>query len=203
MPGKIATATTNSKKIFDESFTKNTFVFHPTIIPFLTAMELNDIAHTRSNSNEDEMSDDEDNKVPTDKDVDDIKLQPFIAPVNHNTLTLAKALNIVHILMGNFCHSDKEKISQQKDMGNNVCVLMGYRDKVCFFNSCQIIQIVNDLIHHLTLNHLQNIHYQKNGSVEMIRLNPQQLQDKPVTGNLFPPTEDLFLKLFTEKFRRS
>jgi hypothetical protein len=155
-------------------------------------MELNDIAKTRSNSHEDEMSDDEDNNVPTEKDVDNIKLQLFIAPINHNTLTSAKAINIVHILMGNFCNGNNEKISQREDMGNNACVLMGYHDKVCFVNCCQIIQIMNNLIHHLTLNHLQNIRYQKNKSVEMIRLNPQQLQDKPVTRNLFPPTDDCF-----------
>jgi hypothetical protein len=33
-----------------------------------------------------------------------IKLQPFITPINHNTLTSAKAIQIVHTLMGNFCH---------------------------------------------------------------------------------------------------
>ncbi len=38
---------------------------------------------------------------------DDIKLQPFIAPVNHNTLTSAKAIQIVHTLMRIFCHRDK------------------------------------------------------------------------------------------------
>ncbi len=50
---------------------------------------------------------------------DDIKLQPYIEPVNHNTLTSAKAMQIVHILMGNFCHGDKDTISQMVDMGNN------------------------------------------------------------------------------------
>jgi hypothetical protein len=33
---------------------------------------------------------------------EDIKLQPFISPVNHNTLTSVKAIQIVHTLMGNF-----------------------------------------------------------------------------------------------------
>ena len=63
---------------------------------------------------------------------EDIKLQPFIAPVNHNTLTSAKTMNIVHTLMGKFCHGDKGKISQMEDMGNNACFLMGYHDKVRF-----------------------------------------------------------------------
>ncbi len=61
-----------------------------------------------------------------------IKLQPFVAPVNHNTLTSAKAMNIVHTLMGNFCHRDKNKISQMEDMGNDACFLMRYHNKVHF-----------------------------------------------------------------------
>jgi hypothetical protein len=63
---------------------------------------------------------------------DDIKLQPFIAPANHNTLTSAKAMQIVHTLMGKFCHGDKDKISKKEDMGSNACLLMRYHDKVCF-----------------------------------------------------------------------
>ncbi len=54
-------------------------------------------------------------------DKEDIKLKPFIAPINHNTLTSAKAIQIMHILMGNFSHGDKDKISHMKDMGNNAC----------------------------------------------------------------------------------
>jgi hypothetical protein len=70
--------------------------------------------------------------VVTEGSEDDIKLQPFIAPVNDNTLTSAKAMQIVHTLMGNFCHGDKDKISQMEDMGNDACFLMGNHDKVCF-----------------------------------------------------------------------
>jgi hypothetical protein len=73
-----------------------------------------------------------DNSVVTEGSEDDIKLQPFIAPVNHNTLASVKAMQIVHTLMGNFCHRDKDKISQMEDMGNNACFLMGYHDKICF-----------------------------------------------------------------------
>ncbi len=109
-------------------------------------MELNDINKNRSTNNKDEMSDDDDNNGPTDKDATNIKLQPFIAPVNHNTLTSAKAINIVHTLMGNFCHGDKEKISQREDMGNDACILIGYHDKVRFVIDCQIIQVMNNLI---------------------------------------------------------
>jgi hypothetical protein len=35
----------------------------------------------------------------------------------------------------------------------------------------------------------------------MIRLNPQQLQNKSVTQNLFPPKEDYFSKLFTSNYK--
>ncbi len=34
--------------------------------------------------------------------------------------------------MGNYCHGDKDKISQWEDMGNDATVLIGYHDKVCF-----------------------------------------------------------------------
>ncbi len=67
---------------------------------------------------------------------EDIKLQPVIIPNNHNTLTSAKAIQIVHTLMGNFCHGDKDKISQMEDMGNNACLLMGYHNKVCYARFC-------------------------------------------------------------------
>ncbi len=40
-----------------------------------------------------------DNSVVTEESKDDIKLQPFIAPINHSTLASAKAIQIVHTLM--------------------------------------------------------------------------------------------------------
>jgi hypothetical protein len=76
-------------------------------------------------------------------DKEDIKLQPFIAPVNHNTLTSAKAKQIVHILMENFCHRDKDKISQMEDMGNDACLLMGYHNKVHYARFYHIILVMN------------------------------------------------------------
>ncbi len=78
-----------------------------TIIPFLTAMELSD-THMKRAINNEEMA----GELITEGSKEDIKLQPFIAPINHNTLTSAKTMNIVHTLMGNFCHGDKDKISQ-------------------------------------------------------------------------------------------
>jgi hypothetical protein len=115
------------KKNYNLSFTKDTFCTHPTIIPFITAMELSDTHMNRAISNK-EMA----GELITEGSKEDIKLQPFIAPINHNTLTSAKTMNIVHTLMGNFCHGDKDKISQMEDMGNDACFLMGYHDKVHF-----------------------------------------------------------------------
>ncbi len=34
--------------------------------------------------------------------------------------------------MGNFCHGDKDKISQMEDMENDAYFLMGYHDKIRF-----------------------------------------------------------------------
>jgi hypothetical protein len=64
--------------------------------------------------------------------MENIYLRPLIAPVNHNTLNYSKTFQIVHTLMGNFCHGDKNKISHMEDMGNNATMLIGYHDKVCF-----------------------------------------------------------------------
>jgi hypothetical protein len=62
----------------------------------------------------------------------DVYLRSFIAPVNHNTLNNSKTFQIVHTLMGNFCHGDKDKISHMEDMGNDATVPIGYHNKVCF-----------------------------------------------------------------------
>jgi hypothetical protein len=87
----------------------------------------------------------------------DISLQPFMAPVNHNSLNASKTYQIVHTLIGNYCHGDKDKISQWEDMGNNATVLIGYHDKVCFEEFCQIIQVLNYLFHYLTLLFIDRI----------------------------------------------
>jgi hypothetical protein len=60
---------------------------HPTMIPFLTAMEvmISFLTTMEVNSRNN-------------------KLQTFIALVNHSTFTSAKVIQIVHTMMGNFCH---------------------------------------------------------------------------------------------------
>ncbi len=75
-----------------------------------------------------------------------VKLQPLVAPVNHNTLTSAKAIQIVHTLMGNFCHENPDKISQFEDMGNDVSLIIGYHDKDGSTMPVQIILSRNNLL---------------------------------------------------------
>jgi hypothetical protein len=79
-PSKLATATSIAKKTYNESFTKVNCLIHPSVISFLTPMNV---------------------KKTYGEQLDDAKiLQPYVAPMNHNTLTSAKTLQIVHTLMG-------------------------------------------------------------------------------------------------------
>jgi hypothetical protein len=103
--------------------------------------------------------------------------------------------------MGNFCHGDKEKVSQIEDMGNDACILIVYHDKVRFVIYCQIIQIMNNLFQHLPLHHSQTLRYPKKGLLEIIRLNPEQLQDKVVTQNLFPRRDNCFKEFFSDDYQ--
>jgi hypothetical protein len=163
-----------SKKNYDKSFTEDTFLIHPTIIPFLTAVEVNDThlnikpsiskedivedllretadpipfgpGHWQGNNNVgNNVTPRNPHSIIMEGGKENIKLQPFIAPVNHNTLTSAKTIQIVHTLLGNFCHRDKDKISQMEDMGNDACLLMGYHIKVGCARFCQIILVMNN-----------------------------------------------------------
>jgi hypothetical protein len=56
-------------------------------------------------------------------------LLPFIVPVNHNKVNESKTVQIIHTLMGNFCHGDKNKESQPEDMGNDACIMVTYHVK--------------------------------------------------------------------------
>jgi hypothetical protein len=118
-PSKLATATFIAKKTYNESFTKVNCQIHPSVIPFLTPMNVKKTYHEL---------------------LDNAKiLQPYIAPMNHNTLTSAKTLQIVHTLMGNYCHRDQTKKRQLEDMGNDACLFMGYHDTVKALMYVQII----------------------------------------------------------------
>ncbi len=45
----------------------------------------------------------------------------------------------------------------------------------------------------------QNFTYKKEETIEMIRMNPQQVHNKSVKRNLFPKQEEYFSNLFTEE----
>jgi hypothetical protein len=93
------------------------------MVPFLTALEASD---------------------------DNTTLLPFIAPVNHKEVSESKRVQIIHTLMGNFCHGDKNKESQPEAMGNDTCIMLAYNSKV---SSCYLQQAIpnwNYLFHFLT-----------------------------------------------------
>jgi hypothetical protein len=125
-PSKLATATSIAKKTYNESFKQVNCQIHLSVIPFLTPM----------------------NVIKTyNEQLDNAKiLQPYVAPVNHNTLTSAKTLQIVHTLMGNYCHGDQTKKSQFEDMGNDACLLIRYYDMVRALMYVQIILYWNNLL---------------------------------------------------------
>jgi hypothetical protein len=125
-PSKLATATSIAKKTNDKSFTKVNCQIHLSVIPFLTPINV---------------------KKTYDGQLDNAKiLQPYVAPMSHNTLTSAKTLQIVHTLMGNYCHGYQTKKSQLEDMGNDACLLMGYHDTVRAIMYVQIILHWNNLL---------------------------------------------------------
>jgi hypothetical protein len=51
-------------------------------------------------------------------------------PVNHNSLNEAKALNIAHTMLGNFCQGNEDKELQMENMGNDACVVVGFNKMV-------------------------------------------------------------------------
>ena len=108
-PTKLKMPSSIMKTHLDQNGVKNMVQIHPTIIPFLTAMQASE---------------------PIPSNWSEIKLYPFVAPVNHNRLTPPKTHNIVHTLLGNFCHGDESKASQIEDMGNDSSMFIGYHDKV-------------------------------------------------------------------------
>jgi hypothetical protein len=89
-------------EISDKKFSKDTWTVHPNIIPFLTNIMVNYKNH----------------------------LHPYIAPVNHNSLNEAKTLNIVHTMLGDFCHGDEDKELHMENIGNDVCVVVGFNNMV-------------------------------------------------------------------------
>ncbi len=70
-------------------------------------------------------------------------LLPFVAPVNHNKVNEYKMVQIIHTLMGKFCHGDKDEESQPK------------------VSSCYLQQDIpnwNYLFHFLTIYFISMLH---------------------------------------------
>jgi hypothetical protein len=86
----------------DKDFSQDTWTVHSSIIPFLPNSMVNCKNH----------------------------IHPYIVPVNHNSLNEAKALNIAHTMLGNFCHGVEDKELHMKNMGNDACVVVGFNNMV-------------------------------------------------------------------------
>jgi hypothetical protein len=91
------------KKQIDSTFQKVNIELHPTMVPFLTVLE---------------------------PSYEQTMLVPFVASVNHIKVNESKTLQIIHTLMGNFCHGDNNKESQPEDMGDDACIMLAYHAKV-------------------------------------------------------------------------
>jgi hypothetical protein len=85
----LITKMSETKEIIDKTFQKANIELHPSIVQFLTALEALD---------------------------DNTALLPLIAPVNHNKVNESKMVQIIHTLMGDSCHGDKNRESQPEDM---------------------------------------------------------------------------------------
>ncbi len=70
--------------------------------------------------------------TPFKVDIDKHTLKPYMAAVNHSVINETTWLNIVHTLMGIFCHENdgKNNTTPMEDMGNDACVIVGYHNKV-------------------------------------------------------------------------
>jgi hypothetical protein len=68
-------------------------------------------------------------------DIDKHTLKPYMVSVNHNVINEITWLNIVHTLMGFFCHKSdgKNNAMPMEDMGNDACVIVGHHNKVSVF----------------------------------------------------------------------
>ncbi len=70
-------------------------------------------------------------------------LHPYVAPVSHNSLNEAKALNIPHTMLGNFCHGDEDKELHMKNRRNDACVVVGFNNMVRIHQNLSLPMIQN------------------------------------------------------------
>lgn len=112
-----------SKRIFDEAYTKESWEIHPTMIPFFTPMKNRKIS---------------DGGKPTDG------FSIMIAPVNHNKLNHSKTIQIVHTILGNIYQSENEVTIANQDFGNDASLIVGYH---CRTEQAKTKQIVLRTLH--------------------------------------------------------
>jgi hypothetical protein len=86
------------KTLFDRSFDKIVWEINPSIIPFLTPINICEKGS---------------------------KIQVSMAPINHNQLNQSKATQIAHTILGNAYKSEDDSSLANQDFGNNACVLVG------------------------------------------------------------------------------
>jgi hypothetical protein len=98
------------KQLFDEAYNKESWQIHPTVIPFLTPMEIHN--------------------TPLKNGVAHDGLLFMTAPVNHNKLNQDKAIKIVHTILGNAYQSDKEVSVANQDFGNDASIIVGNHKKI-------------------------------------------------------------------------
>ncbi len=100
---------TDSKRLFNSAFRKETWVIHPTIVPFLTPIEVKDAKQTQ----------------------DEIVIRgllPLIAPVNHNKLNAAKMYLILHTILRNPYQDYHKTARANEDFGNDASIIVGFND---------------------------------------------------------------------------
>ncbi len=70
--------------------------------------------------------------TPFGVNVDKHTLKPYMAPVNHNVINKSIWLNIVHTLIGFFCHKSagKNNTTPMESMGSDACIIVGYHNNV-------------------------------------------------------------------------
>ena len=68
--------------------------------------------------------------------LDQHRLKPYMAQVNHNVLNETTWINIVHTFMRIFCHEGDSKINttSMEHMGHAACLIVGYHKKVSLIN---------------------------------------------------------------------
>ena len=97
------------KRLFDSGFKKETWVINPSIIPFLTPIEVREA------------------KENVDQTVTR-GLLPLMAPVNHNKLTPAKMYQLLHTILGNPYQDNNKTARANEDFGNDASIIVGFHD---------------------------------------------------------------------------